>query len=69
MYEDGITQVTWKHLENVHKAISASASTAKKVLEKGSVPHYSGALLRVGGDDLEKQFHCSINSQHGCRGD
>lgn len=33
------------------------------------LPDYSGALLAIRGDDLEKQFHGSINSQHGSRGD
>lgn len=33
------------------------------------LPDYSGALLGIRGDDLEKQFHGSINSQHGSRGD
>ena len=37
--------------------------------KKCSVPDYLGALLGVRGDDLEKQFHCSVNSQHGSCGD
>lgn len=39
-----------------------------KSTTKVSLPDYSGAVLGIRGDDLEKQFHCSINSQHGSRG-
>lgn len=36
--------------------------------KKHSLPDYSGVLLGIGRDDLEKQFHRSIDSQHGSRG-
>ena len=54
-----------------HEAFFISASITKrgKALQKCSIPDYSGALLGVRGDDLEKKFHCSINSQHGSCGD
>lgn len=66
-----ITHLNWKHHENTHEAFSISASITKrgKSTTKVPLPDYSGALLGIRGDDLEKQFHCSINSQHGPRGD
>lgn len=40
----------------------------RKEKRKHSLPDYAGTLLGIRGDDLEKQFHRSIDSQHGSRG-
>ena len=65
-----MAQLNQKHRENTRGLLHLCIHYKEgKSTTKVPLPDYSGVLLGIRGDDLEKQFHCSINSQHGSRGD